>query len=292
MKLAALMIAATVTLASTAAGGVVFDIQTTDHRNDRVDNSQVLAQGRQLKITVLPSKDAPKDEDGNATMIFDAEHRSLTVVDDRNKSYFVLDEKAMKSMADRMKQAQSQTDAAMEQMKAQLDQVPEDQRAMIGKMMEDRLKAMSPPAEESETTPAEVRATGEKKTQNGYPTTKYDVYQGKRKIRELWVTDWSRIEGGQDVAELFAELSDFMNEMVEAMPKFGGMPAAHQANDAVFENLRKVKGFPVVTQVLDAKGVASESSMRSTKTQKLDPSTFQPPKGYRQRTMEEMGQGE
>ena len=71
-----LLILATTAFAAPATAGVVFDIETNDVGNSRVYKSKVLAQGRQLKMTVVPNEGASEQAAGG-TMIFDAK-RLLT----------------------------------------------------------------------------------------------------------------------------------------------------------------------------------------------------------------------
>jgi len=298
--LASLGVLTSLVIAVPAIAGVVLDMETKDLRDSKVATSQILAQGHMLKMTVMPAKD---DKMGKrATVIFNGERREMMMIDEDSKTYFVLDEKTMSSMAGKMMEAQGQTDAAMEQMKEALANVPEEQRAMVEKMMKERAggkdggmamgKGMGMPGAMPQAVPEELMKTGEKKTLNGYATTKYEVYQEKQKTREMWVTGWDKIEGGKEVAALFGEMADFYKDMMDSFAKQSGMSgmAAAQMNDEMFDHLKEMDGVPVVTREFAGGKAVSESTLRSSKRENLDAATFQPPKGYTLRTMESLGE--
>jgi hypothetical protein len=100
-------------------------------------------------------------------------------------------------------------------------------------------------------------------------------------IRELWVTEWDNIEGGTEAAQLFQEMSEFFTQMLDSLPKF-----ADQGGDEVLEHMRELNGFPVATKEFDENGsLKIDSSLQSAKRQTLDPSTFEPPAGYKRQEM-------
>ena len=50
--------------------------------------------------------------------------------------------------------------------------------------------------------------------------------------------------------------------------------------------MKQIDGFPVVTSGLGADGsVEDESSLRSARRRTLDPADFEPPSGYKRRSM-------
>ena len=132
----------------------------------------------------------------------------------------------------------------------------------------------------------EVRNTGERATKNGYPCVKYEVVQDGRKIRELWVTDWSNVEGGAEARDAFKDMADFFQEMMDALGD-----AAGGAGGGFFDGVNSYaenfgNGFPVVTRGFDEDGgLEDESSLRGSRRQRLDPSAFEPPSGYKRMSM-------
>ena len=102
-------------------------------------------------------------------------------------------------------------------------------------------------------------------------------------MRELWVTDWSNVEGSEETVEAFQEMADFMNELLSAIPMDqapGGLA------DSIAAQMKELDGFPVVTREFgDGGGLESESTLRSADRRTLDPAEFEPPAGYKRREM-------
>lgn len=130
---------------------------------------------------------------------------------------------------------------------------------------------------------SEFRKTSERATHNGYPCVKYDVLREGRKTCELWVTDWTNLEGGADVVEVFEEMSDFFQQMLDSIPNFGEHDSADQP---FFDHMRDLGGFPVVTREFDENGdLESEATLKSAVRKTLDPDAFEPPSGYKRQEM-------
>jgi hypothetical protein len=250
-----------------AAAGVVYEIEVTDHGQSppTSENIQASVEGRHLKMGVAGGQGRQGD------MIFRGEKREMVVVDHDEKSFFVMDPDALRAIA-------GQLGGAMAQMQEALKNVPEGQRAAVEKMMKERMPQAAPKRPASE-----LRKTSERSSQNGYPCVKYEVYRGGRKIREMWVTDWSNVEGGAEASDVFEDMADFFHEMMEALPNFGG---GGGADDNVFEHLRDLNGFPVVTREFAEDGsLEGESSLRSASRRSIAPSEFEPPAGYKRQQM-------
>ncbi len=140
------------------------------------------------------------------------------------------------------------------------------------------------PAQPAPREPSELRRTGDTETINNYPCVRYELWRGGVKIREMWVTDWSNVEGGAEAAELFQEMSGFFKEMLDSLPKFGD--GQQDFADPVFEHMQEMDGFPIVTREIGDKGtIENEASLQSSKQQTLGPVDFEPPKGYKRQEM-------
>jgi len=253
----------TAALSSHANAGVVFDIETTDHAQSRVVHTKVFAQGKHLKL--ISTQETEVRSAPPSTMIFDADRRELIIVEDRSKTYSVLDEKSIQAIADRIQAMRFEAGIAPRE-----PIVPKDEPD----------EPVQPPA-------AEIKNTGEKMTQHGFETTRHDVYREKKKVSELWVTKWDHIEGGESVSALFSAMAEFMDDMATRLATEGGSAsmANGRSNDNVFEYMKELGGFPVVSRVLVEDEVTSESVLRSTKSQDFDAATFQPPEGYTMRSL-------
>ncbi len=193
----------------------------------------------------------------------------MLIVDHAGKVYFVMDQQTMSGMADQM-------NLVMQQMRAQLKNMPPERRAMVEKMMKSRgsIGVQAQPLRPV----AEVTRTGESDTVNGYPCVKYEVTRGGQKVRELWVTDWDNVEGGDEAVVAMAK---FGEELLSAAS--GSVP--FKLPETPFVEIDKMNGFPVSTRSFDNGRLTNETTLRSSRRQAIDPAAFEPPSGYRKQTM-------
>ena len=258
---------------SSSFAGAVFEFENTDHKQQtpRVETAEMSVDGRLMKIDQKSSADRPP----KSTMIFRGdrgESGQMVVVDHARKSYFVMDQQAMSGMANQMNQV-------MQQMQAKLKNMPPERRAMIEKMMKSRgsvgVQAQPP------RPPAEVTNTGERDTVSGYPCVKYVVTRGGQKVRELWVTDWSNVEGGGEAADAMKAMAKFGEELLSATS--GNVPFV--LPESPFAEIEQMNGFPVSTKSFHNGRLSDEMRLRSSKRQSIDPAEFEPPAGYKRQVM-------
>jgi hypothetical protein len=271
MKKHSLVLLVAVLLTSPLFAGVVFEVETKDHDASSTNLTNVAAQGHLLKMGIAKGR-------GDSEMIFRGDRKEMVIVDHGEKSYLVMDQETMQKLAGTINDA-------MKQMEEALKNVPEGQRAMIEKMMKDRMPAQ---VAAPKGPLVEVRKSGERADHSGYPCVRYDMLRDGRKVRELWVTDWDNVEGGEEVAATFAEMAEFFKEMLDSLSSASGLGAgfADQITDNAFAHMKEIGGFPVVTRELDDDGsLESESTLRSAKRQTLDPAAFEPPAGYKRQNM-------
>lgn len=251
-----------------ASAGVVYEIEVKDHGQSPPKSESVKTsfEGHWMKIETAGSGGS-----GRGEMIYRGDRREMVMIDHDGKSYYVIDEKTIKELA-------AQMNEAMAMMEQALVNVPESQRAM----MEEMMKKKMPQMQTVERVKTELRKTNETAERNGYPCVRYEVLQNGIAVRELWVTDWKNVEGGAEVADLFYEMSEFFQEMLDSLPKFAETGGA----DHAFEHMREMDGFPVVTRELRSDGsVDNESILRSASQQSLGPDAFEPPSGYKRQKM-------
>lgn len=255
-----------------ASAGVVYESEVTDHEHSpgKTESIQTLVEGRRLKVGTAPGGRSSKSE-----MIYHGDRREMVVVDHARKSYFVMDREQIAAMASQVGEAMAQVDEV-------LKNVPEGQRAMVEKMMKQPMPQQVPKKPETD-----LRKTGERATHNGYPCLKYELWKDGRKDRELWVTDWKNVEGSDEVVALFVELGEFVRQMTDAFGTTGGKSGAPGGTgDNVFQHIKELKGFPVLTREFGDDGsLTGESILRSAKRQSLDPAAFEPPSGYKRQEM-------
>jgi hypothetical protein len=255
-------------IATRAFAGVVYEVETTDYSSssERVYDAEMAVEGRLLKMGV-----ADGGEDSNNDMIFRGDRREMIIVDHEKHSYFVMDEATMKDLAAKMNEAT----AMMEQA---LANVPESQRAMVEKMMKGRMPEQPAPRETTE-----LRTTGDSDTIGGYPCVRYELWRGGLRVSELWVTDWSNIDGGPETTAAFQAMSEMLKEMLDSVPQFAG---GGDVADAAFEHMAEMNGFPVVTREFGDDGSLERMvRLKSAARRTLDPATFEPPAGYKRKDM-------
>jgi hypothetical protein len=254
-----------VLLATTSFAGVVYEIENRQMATETVETSSIAVDGPNLKMAVA-SSDGPDEGE----MIFRGEKREI-VVNHKERTYMVLDEDTLNQLAEQMKKAS----AALAEMEKALANVPESQRAQVEKMMRSRLPNMNEPV-----TPTELRKTGDKDTMKGYPCERYEILRDGMVIRELWVTDWSNVEGGEDTAAAFQAMADFFQQMIESLPTFGQMGQASAT--AAFEHMREINGFPVLTrEFADDGSLESIAALAAAEAADLDDSEFEPNPTYK-----------
>ncbi len=258
--------------------GVVFQVETTYHSGSPgVESSEMTVEKPNLKMEIQSGRGGSgggvKDE-----VIFRGDRRQMVVVDHREKSYMVVDEAAARAMGGQMQQA-------MKELEKQLEGLDPKQREMMEKMLKGKTgPGGTPPGVQSE--PREYKRTGERATKQGYPCVRYDVLRSGEKVQELWVTDWSNVEGSQDVVDVFGDMNDFYGELIDAFKEVTGAGGGFFGADRdPIETFTQIDGFPVVSRDFEGGELESETVLRSVTERDLDPDAFEPPKGYRLRSM-------
>jgi hypothetical protein len=277
MKLNVLLSIALLTvMSSTLMAGVVYEIEVTDQNSSSKTpaSSEIAVQGDMMKM-VMDSYEAGKP---SGDLIWRSDRREMIVIDHEDKSYMVMDEETVSSMTDQMSRASAQMAEA-------LKNVPEEQRAMVEQMMKKRM-----PQAMAEPPVTEIESTGETKEINGYPCVKYIATVNGKAERNLWVTDWENIEGGDEASAVFLEMSGFFEDMMrginQAMGGLGGGLGSENMGTNAFDQLSKLNGFPVVTEELANDGsIESRSELSSARREDLAPDVFEAPAGYKRRSM-------
>ena len=279
--------------------GVVFEVETTYHSGSspRVETAEMSVEGEMLKMEILPGETGgsggPKDE-----AIFRGDRGQMVVVHHRDQSYMVIDEAAVRGIAGQFgaqagaasgAAAGGQIAAGLAELQKRLEGLDPESRRKMEEMLRGQglggLAGAAGGAAPGRST-TEYRNTGDRGTQAGYPCVRYEVLRGGRKVRELWVTDWSNVDGGDEARDALAGVDAFVAGLLQQLP--GGAAGAGLFGD--FENpadpFNKTGSFPVVTREFEDDGdLESESILRSTRRMRLDPDAFEPPSGYKRMSM-------
>ena len=210
----------------------------------------------------------------DGTMIYRGNKKEMIMVNHQDKTYVVLDQATMNELASVMSEAMKQFEAAMK------DATPEE-REMMEKMMKGRMPGMG----DSEYVEPVLKKAGTGKA-NGYSCTKYDVYRGEVKISQHCVASWSSVEGGDEMKTVMLEMAEFMDQMAKSFSKSKGIMGNQiQFENNVFNQLRKLNGFPVQTIDYENGAVESESNFVSSKKVSVNPNDLEPPAGYKKQDM-------
>jgi hypothetical protein len=277
--------------------GVVFQLETTHHSGSgarKTQSSQMSVEKPNLKMEILPEKDALSEE-VQGDMVFRGDRRQMLAVDHKSRSYMVIDEAGVRAMSDQMRARMGgQTGGAMgDQMQQAMRELDEKlkgldprQREMIERMLKGRMGSMGGPPATPKRPQLAYRQTHERATKQNYPCTKYEVWRDGEKIRELWVTAWQNIRYGKEVRSVFKEMSAFHRDLMAALQDVAGPGAGFFDSDRnPMESFSRVDGFPVVTRSFEGGELESETVLESVTERDLDPDAFEPPNGYRLRTM-------
>lgn len=282
-------------LASPALAGVEFEIEVTNHgaassfssiasamdaagagtaeqEQSRTETTTVAVEGLNIKMGVGGGNGAEE-------MVFNGDRAEMIIISHGEQAYMVIDEATVTDAGAEIEKQLAGADAQIQKM---LESVPADQRPALEQLMKQNM----PPQMQGQQPPrrqAEIRRTAETATKNGYPCVKYEVLVDGRKVRELWVTDWNNIEGGNEAIDAFENMGDFFVDIENALPDFG---QGSGMEDNPFSNMRELGGFPVVTKEFDDYGeLESEAQLRSATPRTFGPDAFTPPAGYKRQDM-------
>ena len=209
---------------------------------------------------------------GSAVVFTGGENANMTIFDDKNKKYMVMDQKKVEAIA-------GQVNQAMTQMKEALKNVPEAQRAMVEGMMKERMKDFEQQAAQPKK---DVKKTGGGDTVNQYPCATYEVWSEGKKDSELCLAPWSKVEGGKEVEATFSEMVTFFEALMESFSEVmpGGMGSPGMLSEG-WAYMADLEGFPVRVREFDSGGqLKSESVLRSAKAQTFKKEEFEPGPDY------------
>jgi hypothetical protein len=281
---AAAVAALTITGASTSSAGVVFGLETTYHdgAKARVEDGELYVLKPNLRMAIADGEAVSRGGAGDE-VIFRGDLRQMIVVDHGKKVYTVMDPEVMEKIKSQMPEVSEEMKKARAELDKQMASMSPKQREMMEKMLKDKM----PPgmAMGADRPHPEYRKTGERETINGYPCVRYDVYVGDEKTQELWVTDYKNVKGAGELTSVSKDMAAFYAEVMQPLSDMAGGMFDLERNP--IGELAAVEGFPVVTRVFSDGKLQSETVLKSVDERDIDPSTFEPPKGYKLHSMGE-----
>ncbi|MEM8996593.1 MAG: hypothetical protein AAGF23_17545 [Acidobacteriota bacterium] len=259
-------LAAVLSTGAPVSAGVVFEIEVKDHRRSppRAQTVEIAVEGRFLKMDLASRERGEPD-----TLIFRGTRPEMVFVDHDGQSFMTVEQETV----DRVGRQAEETER---QVREAIQSVHQSRRAAVEQAMKRSLER-SKAAPRPERT---VKALDERTLENGYPCVKFEVHLEGRKIRELWVTEWSKITGGDEVRATFEDMGTFFTGMVEAITSLGHVKSPLE--ELAFEHLAELGGFPVVIRELDAEDGSLEAEwiLDTVRRRTLDPDSFKDPSDY------------
>ncbi|HSG32610.1 MAG TPA: DUF4412 domain-containing protein [Thermodesulfobacteriota bacterium] len=243
----------------------VVNMEYKDNLSNTVNNNTNSFKGSDMRMDFYEGGD-----EVTAAMIFKGDKNEMINLDHKAKKYFVMDKQTLLGLA-------TQMNAAMAELEKQMANMSPEEKAMMEKMMKGKMPSMN---QEQKVEPVLKKAgTGEV---SGYTCTKYEVYKGSEKVRELCITNWSNIEGGTEIKNSILSMTNFMDELSKTMSESSGFMAnTADFEKNVFNEINKLNGFPVQTIDYTSGEVTGISTFKSSKKTNLEASVFNPPAGYK-----------
>ena len=264
--------------------GVVLEYETTYHSdyNTPKEITEMSVEGKMLKMVIRPVEGTAKEE-----VVFQGSRRKLVFIDHDQESYTVMDEEAIEELGHQLGEVKKQV-MDMEIPEEVLNQIPEAERKKLEAMMKQQQIASgeNPYADQLKSQKMDYRKTSQQGIKEGYPCVKYEEFYGDEKTQEIWVTDWDNVDGGREAEKAFKELNAFIKEL---MDKFGQVMGGNgsffgDGNDPM-SGFTELDGIPVYTKSFEGGTLESESRLKSTKRQSLNPDDFAPPSWYNRMSM-------
>ena len=267
----ALAFVAIALLASASSADYIYTIEEWS-ADTGTNTNKVAVDKNLLKMSLFQGDSETPAND----MIFRGDRNEAVIVDHGRKSYMVMDEETVQELG-------AQVSGAMAEVNKALEGLPEDQRRMMEKMMKERMPKAALGGSRKQT---EARRTSDRATKGGLPAVRYEILTDGQKTQDIWIADWSKVDGGNEVSAVFKQMSTFFDSLMEAVSSaagaMGGMPFA----DSPFSSLEELGGFPVATVSYDEDGeIERRSELKSVVRADLDASDFEPKEGYREQQM-------
>jgi hypothetical protein len=251
----------------------ILELQSTEFGQGQpiVGTVQISTSGNDTRLEIISVSSA---EAGG--MIFHGEQNEMIILDHAQGNYMVIDQERMNAMA-------SQVSQAMTQMQEALAAMPPEQRALAEQMMQQQF-----PAEPPQQSPNIINDLGSHGEVAGIECRNYEVIRDGRKVRELCVSDWDNIQGGQETAKALKGVADFFEGMRQAFSGAGGMEVFDRQRE-LFGHMDELDGYPVLYRDFSASGALERQTiLTAAREAELTPGFFQPPAGYQ---FQELPQG-
>jgi hypothetical protein len=258
--------------ATPVLGATVLKIDRRELPGETVEPMTITVEGNLVAISA----------DGDSRIIFRGDREQMLLVDDEEKSYMVLDQAMAAGVA-------TQLDAATQEIEAAIANLPPEQQALARRAMEQQTKQIpqaraqnrGPAVGSASVAPArDVRNTGETAEREGYSCVKYVVFEEGEKVRELWVTDWSNVEGREEIEAAMQSLEEFTETLTQSLGAMGGDGMTSTSVSSWWDG---IDGMPVVTTDFEDGVAVEENILRSIDDVNVDAATFEVAENYKKK---------
>jgi hypothetical protein len=210
-----------------------------------------------------------------AAFILDLNSETITQVDYEERHYVTA------PIQEYVQTIRSAMTGAMKQIEDALKDVPPEQRKMAEQLMRSQIGQSGLAAQECREPRMELRKSGQQATIAGYPAVRYDVLADGKLGSELWIAKgipaWRELDP-QKLERFAAEMARLAGCGPSRGPK--GPPGVDPSWKLVSE------GYPVRT--VDRGGSGGTLEVVKAEGRTLSAAEFQPPPGFRRKTLREM----
>lgn len=197
---------------------------------------------------------------------------TITLLDDKHKTYREMDEQALENMA-------SQAGAAMAQIQEKMKNMSPEQRAMMEKAMGNRIPGGMAASETPDTYAA--TDTGKSDTVEGRSCRIWQTTRNGAPLEELCVVPYASLPGHEDIEKAVRKMTDAVEDLSRAMPNI----------EKAMKARLSVNGYPVRVRRYDAQGALRKSETVLTKwvEEAVPAAAFDVPAGYTKQELPNFG---
>lgn len=229
-------------LAATAHADSILEFQTTEFGGGKpiVGTVQVATSGSNTRLEIIS---VTSDEAGG--MIYHGDKQEMIILDHANGNYIVINQR-------------------------QIDELTTNVGAAVTRQSPD-----SAPAR-----PMTINDLGSHGEVIGISCRNFEVIRGGRKVRELCVSEWDDIHGGQATANAIKAVADFFEGMRRAFAAAGGMEVFDRQQE-LFEHMKELDGYPLLYRDFSPSGsMRRQTILTGARAESIPPERFNPPRGY------------
>jgi hypothetical protein len=248
----------------------------------QMENREPGAEGAVLSRSVLSVEgdrlrlDPIVDEEGHApqTILFLGGEQRMLTVDHGNQWYGEMNPILLEAV-------KGQLAEALKEVERQLAQLPPEQRALV----EERIKEQLSPRGAA-LPHREVRRTEETRQVGPYPAVRFEVLRDGAKERDVWVTEWSNVRGGEELRKGFEAMEGFVRRMVDTLAELPRMEEVVQRlGNNLLQELSSLPGLPVHSIVYAGGEPVQELVVVAVESRPITAESLAPPEGYTARNL-------